>query len=425
MKDSELIVSFYVVQDEIKINHVGNTSEEILREIGSKRSGPILLFKYIPDSKKLIISNIDSDSLTLILESLKDKKQGKSLNSELSFAVKQLQVASKFLRKIYGWEGEVFSKEEVGFDDDIELSVSDFKIVWEYLKFFFLQYNAEVFDIPVHVIDALEEPSFFIEEDEEYGEITGPAICVKKTNSIYSMCESIILQYVLNYDNIIKFDVALREEYLFDAKEHVDAAITGFFRNEIIDNRSFWYLENLGSKIYLHKNYDMLSDFNLSTSVASGTIMTFEYVVSGGSRYIIIDNASRNVTRNVSVYKEMFDFLMKNVDKIGHVDDDGSRIEKDPIVLFRPLSKRTIPLYLSHLPVWIFIENLLSVVYDFDAEDVLLLKGQFSCDEPFLLIQNKEDMVDKIGDVMELTDDKFPIIAWNTRVEESALSELV
>jgi len=424
MRNNNLAISFYVVKDEIKINHIGNTSDEIAAEMGFRKGYRLLLFKYDTSDQKLAVTNIDNKSLKLILESIKNKKKTQHIDNELSDAISQIEVAAKFLRKTYGWGGEIISGEERGLDDKVALSLFDLGIVSDYLRFFFGNYNAEIFDIDIFIIDSLEEPSMFLEYEEEYGDIEGPAILVKKVNSMYSICESVIYQYVLNYDKIIKFDVGLREEYIFDAKAYVDEAILGFFRNEVIDNRSFWYLKNKGSKIYLHKNYDVLSDSDLSKHVG-GTVLSFEYVISGDSRYIIINNVPRESVRDLSVYSEMFDFLMDHLDKIGHVKDNGKKIKENPVVLFRPAKRKTTPMLLSHMPIWVFIENVLSIVYDFDPEDIIILKGEFSCDKAFSIFRDRVEMVKKIGNCSNIKDENFPIIVWNSRVEESSITELI
>lgn len=424
MEDNGIKVYFYVTNGEININHTGSTAEELAAESNSKKNFPIILFSYDFDSKVLCAENIDKEALSAVLNSLKRKKMKKSISEEMKEAVYQLEAVAKYLRKVYGWEGEIVSKEESGYDEDKKLSLSDFKVVFDYLRLFFRNYNAEIFDIDIYIVESLDKPSVFLEDDEEYDDISGPAILLKKTNSMFAMSEAIIYQYVLNYDKIIGFDVGLREEYVLDTKDYVDDAIIGFFRNEIVDKKSFWFLEKIGSIVYLKKNTDLLSSMDLRKK-RTGAIMTFEYVVSDDSRYIIFDNISRHVIRNLNVYGKMFEFLMKNLGKIGHVGSDGGELKEDPIVLFRPSKNNIVPLFLSNIPVWIFIENIFSVLYDFDPEDILVLKGEFDSAHAFKLIDDLIELKKYTGRDLEITENDLPLLLWNTKVEESAISEFM
>lgn len=425
METNDVKVHFYVANDQIHINHTGSSAADISLEMGRSADYPLILFSYDFSNGSLCAENLTHEGLLAVLKSLKRKKMKKSVQGDLSDAVKQIQTAAKFLRKTYGWAGEIESKEDKGFHQDIHLSLSDFKVVHDYLKVFFKNYNAEIFDIDICIVDSLDDPSVFLEEDEEYGEVSGPAIVLKRTNSFYNMAEAIIYQYVLNYDKIVEFDVGLRQEYIEDAKYHVDDAMRGFFRNEVIDNKSFWYLEKIGSRVYLKKNDNMLSSRNLESRNGSGSVLTFEYVISDDSRYVIVNGVDRHAVRSLSMYRKMFDFLMKNVDKIGHIGEDGKPLKEDPIVLFRPFKREITPLFLSNLPVWIFIENLLSVIYDFTPEDILILRGDFNNPNAFTLVTNLDALNNQTDYPLAIEDSDLPLLLWNMRTEESAASEVM
>ena len=132
----------------------------------------------------------------------------KSSDEDVDSCSKQIDAVINFLTKKFNWNGEIFSKEDylrkVVFK---ELAVSDFKMVWSYLRNVFFDIKSSPIDIPVFVIPDFKQRSFFVEKDQTQKignySISGPAILLRKSNSMFVYSEHIIYQYLFNLSSLI------------------------------------------------------------------------------------------------------------------------------------------------------------------------------------------------------------------------------
>lgn len=414
---NDFLIYFFVGRDgQIHINHLNNTVEELVKSFGYREKYHLLLFAYCYTSRKLYVTNFDDEKLLDTLEELKKYNSGVS-SSESKDIVLQFKKVSEFLKKQYAWKGEILSGDSL-ISSVVNKKISDFDFVWKYLKLLFGSIRLDPIDLPVYIVDKLDQHSLFIPSNQYFSikneDIIGPAIILRKNNSLYFLSEAIIYQYVLNLHGIIDFSPKTEETYLRDAKEFVDETLISFLRNNNLVSRTFWYLGKKDGKIYLNRNEYARNALKLMEDEGYGIVITFEYVSVEDSRYIIFNNITAEAINEANFYKEMLQFLIDNVVSIGHTDLKGAVIKKPPLFLFEGEKAGRKFLSVSNLPIWIVIKTILSVIYDFDPKDIPIIKGIF--DESFVFryidLENDEDK--KIFEkYFHIDGDEGPVILWN------------
>jgi len=427
MSQNNCLIYFFVDSEGgIRVNHLNNTAEELTESLGYRNEYPLLLFAYSYRDRKLFVTNANQEELIGILESLKKSKEHGLSSSDEKEPVKQLEAASIFLRNKYAWKGEIFSRDDL--DSAVSSkSVKDFDIVWKYLSLIFGSMRLDPIDLPVHIVDNLTERSLFIPFGEviDIGEdVHGPAIIVRKTNSMFFMAEAIIYQYVLNLHGIVDFSPGMEETYLRDAKEFVDQTLISFLRNNDLKDHTFWYVGKKDGRLYLNRN-DYVNDSDKLRSTGEYTsVVTFEYASVEDCRYIIVNDISAGDINISELYMDIVEFIQQNLSYIGHIENNGDPLKKLPVYMFEGLKPTYSTLYASNLPVWIYLETVLAPIYDFDPRNILIVRGAFNETFAFKYIDptNKDDK-EYLSEYLFAGDYDEPLILWNTTSYDSIIGK--
>lgn len=425
MSQNCLIYFFVDSEGQIHINHLNNTAEELREFYGYRNDYPLVLFAYCYKSRRLFVLNMNDTSLKKVLEALRDSRRGSSAPSPDKDAIKQIEAASSFLKNKYAWKGEIFSRDDME-SSVIRKEVSDFGLAWKYLSLIFGGLKLDPIDVPVYIVDNLEKSSLFvpIKETLDIGEeVEGPAIILRKTNSKYFMSEALIYQYIMNLHGIVEFSPKVEETYLQDAKEFVDRTLISFLRNGKLTNHTYWYVGKKDGRLYLNENVDELGTFDLMDSEQYSTLLTFEYFVVEDSRYVVFNDVSPADINTGKLYKSMLEFLLENLAYIGHTDERGDVLKDPPIFLFEGLLKDVSFFRASNLPVWIIIQSVLSVMYEFDPLDITIIRGPFGGSFSFKYLDPESWSHQRI--LREYFDDEgdYPVILWNTSSHDSSIAK--
>ncbi|MFW5890839.1 MAG: hypothetical protein ACOCUI_01315, partial [bacterium] len=428
MSDSKSIIYFFADSEgQIRINHLNNTADEIAEYYGYHDDYSVLLFGYCFKTRSLYVVNVNDDVLKKMLIDYQKYKSKGSINSDKKEIVEQLDIVFKFLKKHFIWKGEIFSREELQ-ESFSEKNIKDFNLAWNYLNLIFGSMKIDPIEIPIYIIDDLKYRSKFIQPNDLFKiddrEIVGPAILIRRTNSLYFINEAIVYQYILNLHGIVSFYPGLEEEYIEDAKEFVDKTLVSFLRSNNLEQHTFWYVGKKDGNIYLDKNEYMRDSEDLVDDDIYSFVLTFEYIVVEDSRCVIFNNVTGSDINDTKLYKSMFDFVMNNLSHIGHVDENGKELKDPPIILFEGLKTGFKRMMVSNLPIWILIRTVFCPLYDFDPQDIMIIKGVFN--EPFsfkfidpLNIEDKEF----VSEYFSVKDFNFPVICWNTVSYDSVLGK--
>jgi len=429
MENNNCLIYFFVDNDgNIKINHLNNASEEIRESMGYRDGYPIVLFAYSYKDRKLFVTNKNEKELLKLLKLFKDSRESSISSSDNREEVRQLDVASEFLKSKYSWKGDIFPREDNPYSLE-EKTIKDFNLVWGYISLIFGSMNLDPINVPVFVVDSLDRRSIFVGKGEVHDapfKIHGPAIVVRRTNSMFFMCQSIIYQYVLNLHGIVDFSPKIEEIYLSDVKEFIDRTLISFLRNNDLKDRTFWYVGKKDGKLYLNRN-DYNSDGDRIKSVDDLTfVITFEYAVIEDSRYIIINDISAGDVNISSIYSDMMNFIQDNLEHIGHIDNGGKKLENSPLYLFDGFSFPYQNVMATNLPIWIYIQTVLAPIYDFDPKDILILKGKFPNSFGFKYFdpKNKEDR-EYVSNFVNMDEYDEPLILWNSSSFDSLIGQWV
>lgn len=432
MSNTNCLVYFFIDNEGgIRINHLNNTSEELRELMGYRDGYPLLLFAYSYKDKKLFFTNVNQEELIEVLEIFKKSKSKSFSSSDDRDIAQQIQVCSDFLKKHYAWTGDLYSKEHLS-TSFLKKSIKDFDMVWKYLNIVFGSFNIDVIDMPIYLIDNLKDRSIYVPNGKSLylnEHIEGPAIIIRKSNSMFFMSEAIVYQYLLNLHNIINFHTGIEEDYLNDTKEFIDKTFHSFLKYGDLKDKTFWYVAKKDGHLYLNRNQYILDSNKLKSIEGYSSVITFEYNVVEDSRYIVINDISMEDMSISSLYRDMFSFISRNLSYIGHIDDDGKEIEDAPIYIFEGIEPSYSILKASNLPIWVYVQTLLATVYDFDPKDIKIIKGDFEELFAFKYLdmsieKNREYLSDYFDDdfydsVMLWNSSQDSLIAkWNQFVEE-------
>jgi hypothetical protein len=415
-KENNSCVYFFVDnKGSVKINKMNNSEEDVRSMYFTRHDASVLLFAYDYYGGILYVMNLQKDSL---LELLEIRKEGSGSSDEfLQQTLDQLQCACEFLNTTYKWKGSIVAGVPKH-DEVVRLTIKDYSLAWGYLTASLWNLNFEVLNLNIYVMSELDNTSEFVQEGETYstslGNIQGPAILLKRTNSSFDPSKNIIYQYYTNLAKLYNFDTGDRGAFMSGIANYLEDTLVKYMNSESVGERSNWYMFSRNGQVFIERNDKQMTADQISEKFGSyKVVVNFSYVRTFDSGYIIItDMGSRRM--NSGVHNEMYEFLMDNLDIIGHVNIDGKVIDEEPLFLFDDFSKKLEWQNIDETPVWVYIKTILSECYDFNYENIPVLKGEFkeNFDTKFV-----SEINDSNKDIVGEYADRVPFIVWNTNTD--------
>ena len=416
-KDNNSCVYFFVDgKGRIRINKMNNAENDIRDLYFTRHDALVLLFAYDYYESILYVTNISEDNLLKILKLRKEGK--KSSSDEVRQLCDQFNAASDYLIEKYKWKGTVRNGKP-NHDKVVKLSIKDFSFSWDFLSLSLFNLNFELLNLDVYIVSGLGIDSKMVLEDQSFntseGVIKGPAILLNRTNSIYNLNQSIIFQYYSNLSYIYNFDTGDHGFYSQGVADYLEDCMNKYMNNQSLGERTEWYMFVRNGQVFLDKNLRKMTSDDISNKFNHyKSVITFGYVVSADCRYIVMSDVSDNSFNKTGVYSEMYEYLMSNLDKIGHVDGDGNIIDEEPLVLFDNGINEVQWQMFSETPLWVYVKTILSKVYGFNQKDVPILRGSFDEEFGAKYISNVDDsnrgIIEKY---MDLEGKDFPFIMLN------------
>jgi hypothetical protein len=415
LQDSGLATYFFVDEHgSIQINHLNNSELEIreMKEMGD--DVPLLLFAYCPKSKELYVTNLSEDCIKCLLECWRESKEGAAHDIFTKKCLRQMKEAFAFVKQRYAWEGEILSGKPKIAENIMSLRLRDFTLAWDYVQFVFRDLGINPINIRVFVIPDLDRQVAFLPAGESHKidgiEFRGISILVRESNNAFFLSELVACSYLTNIHSIFGFDINYNESYLRDVRDYVSDTFSTFLSGHNYQNKSHWYIEKKQGNIFLKKDHMHLTTRELEKK--DSAIIAFKYVHIDDSRYIVFKNLNQLTIDRNPLYREMYEFIVANADKLGHVNDDGERLKEDPIVVFDDRKSLYTYTKMTFTPTWVFIKNFLSPMYKFYPRDIQLVKGDFEGDFSFKYVRANDPMLEDLPV-------NNPAILWNDKAGES------
>lgn len=417
MADSQdTYIHFFVDKyNKVVINNINNSEKELREIYKIDKSNPLLMFSYNFNSHKLHVKNI-SDAILGYLLSF--KKQDKSPTGFEKEALSQLDVVTAFLQKEYQWPGDITTEQIATNKEALELQLKDFKIAYKFISLILDSFNFEVVNLNIAIIDDLSSDSDFIHDGESVkrnGHIMkGPAILIRKNNSTFLTNRNLVFQYFFNLNKLYNLNIASDEFYYDCIGSYIEEMFHLFLETGNISNISYWHVYTKAGNVYLDNKKSKISNDEKKDTDIHSVGFTFSFVDGEDSNYLIFDDLDIDSVKNTHVYHEMYDFLLDNADKFGHVDADGEKITDDPVVIFLKQKSNVTTYMATELPMWVYIKNILSPMYGFEPKDILVLKGNFDFSFSSKYINEPTDqIVDLLSDYVDIEFVHFPLIVIN------------
>jgi hypothetical protein len=415
-KENNSCVYFFVDNNgTIRINKMNNNEDDIRSLYFTRYDASVILFAYDYYKGVLHVTNLKNDSLKELLEIR--MSGSKPSDPFLKQTLDQLDSCCDFLTKTYQWKGEIVSGYPTH-DEVVKLSIKDYNLAWGFLTSSLWNLNFEVMNLDVYVVSELQMVSEFVNEGEKYstklGIIEGPAILLRRNNSSFLNSQNIIYQYYTNLADLYNFDTGDHNAYIDGMAHYLEDTLGKYLNNNSIGERSDWFMFIRGGQVFIERNDKHMTSDSISNKFGSyKVVITFGYVRTKDSGYIIISDVSRKSMASGN-YHEMYNFLMDNLDSIGHVDSDGKVLDKEPMVLFDDFTNDCEWVYISETPVWVYIKTVLSKCYNFKQMNIPVLKCNFRKNFDAKLVEELNDTnSDIVGKYVEDKDDVFPFIVWN------------